>query len=31
MGYSPWGHEELDMTEPLTLGTVGVFKATGDT
>ena len=19
VGYSPWGHKELDMTEPLTL------------
>ena len=28
MGYSPWGHKELDMTEQLTLCLVYLVKVT---
>ena len=30
MGYSPWGHKESDMTEPLNTHTISWGKGMGD-
>ena len=26
MNYSPWGHKELDMTEPLSVHTLSIWR-----